>query len=237
MNKKAWIIFASVCIVLIAGLVYLSGKNKVDVDGVDTSEIQPASEQSGGIADHVFGNRDSKVVLVEYGDFQCPGCGAAHPIVKPLSEKYQDQMAFVFRNFPLPSLHPNAKAAAAAAEAAGLQGKYWEMHNKLYENQSAWEGLASDVRTDFFASYARELGLDDTQFKQDMSSAAVRKKLDYDRALANKVNVTQTPTFFLNGENINDDVFNDRGQINKQLFEARLKQAFEKNGIALPEEK
>src|SRR5690606_23482420 len=145
-NKKAWIIFAAVCVVLIGGLVYLSSKNKVDVSGIDAGAVQAASQDSGDIADHTFGKADSKVVLIEYGDFQCPGCEKAHRPVKEIKEKYKDEIVFVFRNFPLVTIHPNAKAAAAAAEAASLQGKYWQMHDKLYEGQASWQGLDAKAR-------------------------------------------------------------------------------------------
>src|SRR4051812_16240717 len=118
MSGKGWIIFGAICVVLFGGLVFWSGRDRVDVSSVDTNKIQPASSDSGNIGDHVFGNKDAKVVLMEYGDFQCPGCGSAHPTVKALSEKYKDQLAFVFRNFPLTSIHPNARAAAAAVETA-----------------------------------------------------------------------------------------------------------------------
>jgi protein-disulfide isomerase len=115
MSKKAWIVFVVIVVVLLGGLVYLSSRNKIDVSNVDVTTIQPASAASGNIADHVFGNSDSKVKLVEYGDFQCPGCGSVYPTLKTLSEKYQGQIAFIFRNFPLTTIHPNARAAAAAA--------------------------------------------------------------------------------------------------------------------------
>lgn len=232
MSKKAWIIFAAVCIVLLGGLVYLSGKNKVNVGSVDTNTIQKASEQSGGIADHVFGKADSKVVLVEYGDFQCPGCGRAHPNVKAVTEKYKDQAAFVFRNFPLSSIHPNARAAAAAAEAAGLQGKYWELHNMLYENQSQWSSLSADARTGFFADYAGQLGLKVDTFKTDFASSKVTQKINYDIALGKKADVSATPTIFLNGKQIEQDIWQDE----KKLDDA-FADALRKNNIALPAEK
>ena len=135
MTKKTWIIFAVICIGIIGGLVYMSNGNKIDVSDVDEWSIQAASAKSGDIADQVYGNKDAKVVIIEYGDYQCPGCASAQSALKTVSEKYKDTVAFVFRNFPLYSIHPNAFAAASFAEAAGLQGKYWEMHDKLYTTQ------------------------------------------------------------------------------------------------------
>ena len=119
MSKKTWIVFAVVCVGIIAGLVFLSRGNKIDVSNIDEWQIQPVKELNGNIADHVYGNKNAKVVMIEYGDFQCPGCGTAAPAIKSVAEKYKDNIAFVFRNFPLYSLHPNALAAATAAEAAG----------------------------------------------------------------------------------------------------------------------
>lgn len=200
MSKKAWIIFVAVCVIVLGGLIYLSNKDKVNVDNVTTNTIQAASSQNGNIADHVYGNAKSKVIMIEYGDFQCPGCGDAYPIITPLTVKYKDQIAFIFRNFPLTQLHPNAMTAAAAAEAAGLQGKYWEMHNKIYENQSSWNQLSPDTRTAFFISLAKSLGLNTTTFQNDMNGTAVAKKIAYDQALGNKDNVTGTPTFFVDGK-------------------------------------
>lgn len=202
MSKKAWIIFSAICLVVLGGLIYQSNKDKVNVDTVTTGVTQAANTSNGNIADHVYGNPKSKVVMIEYGDFQCPGCGSAYPVITPLTVKYKDQIAFIFRNFPLTQLHPNAMVAAAAAEAAGLQGKYWEMHNKLYENQSAWNTLSTDTRVDFFVEYARSLGLNATTFKNDLSSPAVSQKIAYDQALGRKDGVTGTPTFFVDGKQV-----------------------------------
>lgn len=199
------------------------------MSSVDVNKVQTASPQSGDIADHVFGKADSKVVLMEYGDFQCPGCGSAHPNIKEVTEKYKDQAAFVFRNFPLASLHPNARAAAAAAEAAGLQGKYWEMHNKLYENQEAWGSLNASERTEFFASYAREFSLNEATFKTDLQSSKINQKISFDQAVGKKAKVTATPTIYLNGKAIEQEVWQD-----KTKLDAAFVEAFKANNIALP---
>jgi protein-disulfide isomerase len=230
-SKKAWIIFASACVLLLVGLVYISSKDKVNVSNVDASKVQAGTTQSGDIGDHVFGKKDSKVVFIEYGDFQCPGCGKAHPTIKDVTEKYKDQVTFVFRNFPLTSIHPNAKAAAAAAEAAGLQGKYWEMHNKIYESQSAWESLGASERTDFFAGYAKDLGLNVTTFKNDMAGQKVSQKINFDIAVGKKIGVDATPTLFLNGKAVDQDTWGVQAKLD-QLFETELKA----NDIPLPKE-
>lgn len=232
MSKKAWIIFVAVVVLLLGGLVYLSGKDKVDVSSINTATIQTANEQSGNIGDHVFGNKDSKVIFTEYGDFQCPGCGGMYPTIKELTEKYENQMAFVFRNFPITSIHPNARVAAAAAEAAGLQGKYWEMHGKLYENQSSWQNLSTNERTAFLTNYAKELGLNTETFATDFASKSVNAKISFDQALARKDKVSSTPSFYINGKAIDQSTWGD-----KTKLEAAITDALKANGIALPSAK
>jgi protein-disulfide isomerase len=232
-SKKAWIIFASVCVVLLAGLIYISSKDRINVSGVDTNKILSGSEQSGGIADQVFGKADSKVIFVEYGDFQCPGCAGAHPKVQTVTEKYKDQVAFVFRNFPLVSAHPNARAAAAVAEAAGLQGRYWEMHNKLYDNQLDWQNLSASERTDFFTNYAKDLGLNVDTFKSDMVSAKVNQKISFDQALGKKIGVSATPTFYLDGQK-SPDIYDSQGGVDEEKLDKAFADALKKYGIPLP---
>jgi protein-disulfide isomerase len=231
MSKKAWLIFVAVVVLLLGSLVYLSNKSKVtiDVSAINTANVLPASEQSGNIADHVFGKTDSKVIFTEYGDFQCPGCGGMHPTVKALTEKYEGQLTFVFRNFPITTAHPNARAAAAAAEAAGLQGKYWEMHNKLFEGQDSWQDLKVAQRTDFFVGYARELGLSEDKFKTDLASTSVGQKISFDQALARKDKVNSTPTFYLNGQQIPQATWGDQAKLEKAITDA-----LKAEGIALP---
>lgn len=207
MNKRTWIIFIVICVAIFGGLIAASRGNKADVSNVDANKVLGATEGSGNIADHTFGKTDSKVILVEYGDFQCPYCGSAHPQVKKITEEFKDKITFVFRNFPLTAAHPNAKAAASAAEAAGLQGKYWEMHNMLYESQEAWSLLTTTERTDKFASYAKAVGVKDTEkFKKEMGSTNVDAKVGFDLALGKKVGVSATPTFIINGKKVAEDV-------------------------------
>jgi len=202
MNKVSWSIFAGVVVLLLGALIIYSQSTRttIDVSAVDANAVIGASSQNGNIADHVFENTESKVVLVEYGDFQCPGCGAAHPNMKTLLAEYGDRITFIFRNLPLTSIHPNARVAASAAEAAGLQGKYWEMHDKLFESQDDWTSLDASKRIPMFSAYAKELGLDVTKFEQDIPSETINQRISFDQALAKKVGATSTPSFFLDGE-------------------------------------
>lgn len=207
MTKKTWIIVAVLCVGILGGLIWVSRSNKVDVSNIDINAIQAASSANGNIADHTTGNMSSKVVLIEYGDYQCPGCGAAYPIVKQIMEKYGDKIGLVFRNYPLYNAHPNAFAAASSAEAAGLQGKFWEMHDYLYSNQNSWNTLDGQSRTDFFSNAAKSLGANQQTFLTDMTDARIKKKIDFDVALGQKAGVTGTPSFFLNGKNVGDQYF------------------------------
>lgn len=204
MSKLRWIIFSAIVVLVLGGLVIYShvSNPSINVSSVDTNSTIAASEQNGQIADHVYGKADSKVVFVEYGDFQCPSCGGANAQIKAATEEYKDKVAFIFRNFPLTTIHPNARAAAAAAEAAGLQGKYWEMHNMLYEGQADWENLTGNNRTNLFVSYAGQLSLDEAKFKTDLASTAINRKISFDQALGKKIGVNATPTFYLNGKQL-----------------------------------
>lgn len=226
MSKLTWIIFSVIVAGLLVTLVVASrsGNPAIDVSNVDANTVQPASDMNGNIADHVYGKSDSKVLLIEYGDFQCPGCGKAHPRIKAIVETYKDQIGFVFRNFPLTSIHPNARAAAGAAEAAGLQNKYWEMHDQIFETQSAWENLTGTERANIFTSYASTLGLDSNTFTKDLDSNAIGKKISFDQALAKKVSVDSTPTFFLNGVKLSSDVWGDDTAL-KAAIDTELKKA------------
>ena len=158
MNGKSWAIFSAIVVVLLGAMVYFAMQGRLDVSDVPQEQVThgsiAAEERNGNIADHRFGNDSHKVVLLEYGDYQCPACASANATVQEIKEKYKDKLTFVFRNLPLVSIHPNARAAASAAEAAGLQGKYWEMHNLLYDNQDSWGSLSVSERGDRLKSFA-----------------------------------------------------------------------------------
>jgi len=139
----------------------------------------------------------SPVVLEEYGDYQCPPCGQLHPVLKQIEHDYGDQLRVVFRHFPLTKIHKNAIAAARAAEAARNQGKFWEMHDRLYRNQNAWKDLA-DARSTFIG-YARELGLNVDRFTRDMDSVEVEQRIASDMQKGSAAGVTGTPTVFIEG--------------------------------------
>ncbi len=219
MNKIKWIVFSVISVGILALLVIFSNQSKIDVSNVDVNAIQIASDQSGNISDNVSGKTDSKVILIEYADYQCPGCAGVYPTVQSVTEEYADRIAFVFRNFPLTTIHPNAKAAAATSEAAGLQGKFWEMHDKVYRGQSSWSNLSESARVEFFANYAKDLNLDINKFNEDIISKSVSSKISFDLAVGKKAKVDSTPTFFLNGVKLEQSVWAD---------ETKLKEAIDK---------
>lgn len=151
-------------------------------------------------SDHIRGPVDAKVTIVEYSDFQCPACGAYYPMVKGLESKFGEKIAIVYRNFPLTSLHQYAQLAAQAAEAANLQGKYWEMHDLLFERQDVWS-KGSDVKKTF-TEYAKELNLNTDQFSKDLNSSVAKDRVGVDVTSGNAIGINATPTFFLNGKKL-----------------------------------
>ncbi|PWS28332.1 disulfide bond formation protein DsbA [Pedobacter yonginense] len=142
--------------------------------------------------DHIQGNKSASIEIVEFGDYQCPYCGDAYPIVKEIEEAFGDQIQFVFRHFPLQEAHEFAFKAALAAEAAGMQGKFWEMHDALYENQYR---LANDL----FDELAETLGLDLEKFTADVNSDEARDKVENDFESGVRSGVNGTPSFYVNG--------------------------------------
>ena len=142
--------------------------------------------------DHSQGPSSARVTLVEFGDYQCPACGAAYPVVKGLQETFPKDLRLIFRNFPLTRSHPYATAAAETAEAAALQGKFWEMHDLLFERQHLLEPEA-------LASWAQELGLDLEQFKAALTAGDIETRIKEDRMSAIRSGVSGTPGFFING--------------------------------------
>jgi len=232
MSKTRWIIFAVVCVLVLAGLVFLVNRNRVNVSDVDANTIIAASE--GSLGDNVYGNKDAKVILFEYGDFQCPSCGGAYSQIKAVKEQYKDKIAFVFRNLPLTSIHPNALAAASAAEAAGRQGKFWEMHDQLYENQNSWSNASTDQRGSIFEQYAAAIGLDMARYQTDLTSKEVTEKIARDRGLANKLKLSATPSILINGEKMDDETVQDLVQGDGAKLKAKLDTQLKAAGVEPP---
>lgn len=181
---------------VIAGAVLLS-KSSSTANTNTTPEVVTDSSYLIRDNSNKLGKDDAKVKFVEFGDFQCPACGSANPIVKTLLAEYPDDVQFIFRNFPLISIHPNARPAAIAVEAAGVQGKYWEMFNKVFETQDDW----SEARNaeEIFVGFAKELKLDEQKFKDSLKNSEITKKIDQDMSDGDSLGVNSTPSFFING--------------------------------------
>jgi protein-disulfide isomerase len=150
--------------------------------------------------DWTKGQTGSSKIFMVFSDFQCPACAAYEPWLNQAMTEFKDSVQFVFRDFPLRSIHPNAQIGAQAAEAAGLQNKFWEMHDLLFEKQTEWS-TGNDPKT-FFSQYVETLGLDKTQFENDLNSDVVIQRVEDDYQSGLKANVQGTPTFFLNGKKL-----------------------------------
>jgi len=189
-----WGISALVLGGMVFGMVKIASRNS-------PNNKQPLSLASAVIeSDWIKGNKESKVIITEYSDFQCPACASYYGLVKQLHKDFGDRIAFVYRHFPLRQIHANAEIAALSAEAAGKQGKFWEMHDMIFENQKKWEGDKN--AKEIFIGYAEELGLNAEQFKQDLDSKEVKEKVEADYQSGVKAGVNHTPTFFVNGGEI-----------------------------------
>ena len=167
----------------------MSQRRKADSQDSSPRLTLPISETR----DHITGTSRAKVTLLEYGDYQCPYCGEAYPIVKKIQEKYGDRLRFVFRNFPLTEMHPRAEFGAEMAEASGAQGKFWEMHDYLYENQ------ASLNNADFFLKFAKaKLALDSEKIGREVSKLTYSPRIREDFLSGVRSGVNGTPSFFFN---------------------------------------
>ncbi len=185
-----WIGFLLVIGLLVWGVAVASKKDRVKVDGQLTVPVTTT--------DWSVGPADAKVTLLEYADFQCPACAAYHPLVKRTLEAFPKDVRFVYRHFPLITIHMNADYAAGAAQAAGKQGKFWEMHDLLFEKQGDWENSPESLK--LFANYATSLGLDVKKFNDDVISMETRKAINDSYRGGVQSGVKGTPTFFINGK-------------------------------------
>lgn len=187
-----------VTVVIVVGAAMLMSQPKTDTpQGATITDTQlllgPEKDRQ------ITGTASAKVTIVEFGDYQCPACKLAHPIVKQILEEYKDKVYFVFRNFPLP-MHQNAQLGATAALAAGAQGKFWEMHDELYENQEEW-GESAKAK-DVIKTFASDLGLDTVKFAEDLDSDIGKSVIEKDQDDGYKLGVNSTPTFYINGDKL-----------------------------------
>lgn len=198
-NKRLWTggIIAVVTILIISFAVSKSG-NPIDPASFANVETFPLSA-------HEKGNSESDIRLIEYSDFQCPACKAAAPAVAELVENFGDQFVLEYRHFPLRSIHPNAQLAAQATEAAAIQGKFWEMHDKLFEMQEEWSQSFNPER--YLRQYAVEIGLNEDRFRFDLNSDEVKNVVNQHFDEAQALQLPGTPSFVFNGEQIDVNTF------------------------------
>ena len=161
----------------------------------ETTNLPP-----GATPPWVLGPANARVVLEEFGDFECPPCGILHPILLQMHKEFPDQLQIIFREFPLTPNHRHALNAAYASEAAGIQGKFWEMHDLIYETQKSWHEAFSSKP--IFEDYAKRIGLDVERFKQDVESDHVARRVTADGVRGRAMGVKGTPTVFLNGREV-----------------------------------
>lgn len=213
MSRRLWIVLLVVVFVGFAGLVWFSGDKDAAQSGTAASNAADST--------HITGKQDAAVALVEYSDFQCPACGAYYPIVEQVVEKYKDRISFEYRHYPLASIHRNAFASARASEAAGKQGKFWEMYRLLFESQTAW-AEAGNAQT-IFEGYAEQLNLDMGAYKTDFASSATNSVINADIKEFNGRGLQRsTPTFLLNGKKIEPRISLEDFS---KLIDAELKKA------------
>lgn len=198
----AIIVLMFVCAIIFSGC----GNSTTSTNTKPSPSKSPAANNTpdmskvpaGAVPAHYKGGAAATVVVEEFADYQCPTCAVLHPTVQQLQAAYGDRVKIIFRNFPLQTLHPKAYDAAVAAEAAGLQGKFWEMQNLLFTNQQTWS-TASDHRK-LFEEYAQRIGLDLEKFKTDMAGMEAKTRVDKDMERGRAMNLNSTPSFYINGK-------------------------------------
>jgi protein-disulfide isomerase len=214
MNKKFWIAL----LIIIVGVFGLAITQSNKDSAIKRKVENPKAVQAD---DHIRGKSDSKVYLITYGDYECPACNAWEPEIQKIKDEYKDRVAFIFRNLPLTDKHINAFAAARAAEAANLQGKFWEMHDLLYVKWEEWNGDNKSAQTKF-ETYAQELGLDMAKFKTDYQSEVVADRINSDLVTASAVGADGTPTFLINGEKVKVDAVSSGKTEIRRLLDQKL---------------
>jgi protein-disulfide isomerase len=176
------------------------GASTLPARNTSTAATPSGPVEQGADPPHTIGPPNAPVMLEEFGDFECPPCALLHPVLKTMEREFGDRLRVTFREFPLVPTHPHALAAARAAEAAGLQGKFWEMHDLLFETQRAWHD-SFDVRP-IFEGYATRIGLDLERFRRDSKGEVVERRIFLDGKRAHSLGVRGTPTVFLNGREV-----------------------------------
>ena len=200
-NYRPFLIIALVLLVAAAGTALLLKSNQ-RISSPPSDNQAPDNPNKNSSANTV-------VTLEEYGDYQCPPCGQMHPTLKKLKQEYGPNLNLIFRNLPLTKVHPNALAAAQAAEAARIQNRFWEMHDLLYENQNLWK---DDVNPrSIFVQFAKDLGLNTWEFTRDMDGKQIQMRIEADQDAAAKQGIEGTPTILINGRQLRTEMTTPEG--------------------------
>lgn len=194
MKNTNRLIFWLIVVFIVAGtiLLIIGGGGKTQQFKVDAI----------GEAEQTKGNPEAKITIIEYSDFQCPACATYYPVLKALASEFENYVYFGYRHFPLRAIHDKADLTSQAAEAAGLQGKFWEMHDMIFDNQTSWASKTPAEALVELTGYAEKLGLDMEKFTTDINSKAVKDVVDASYANAQQLGLPGTPSIFLNGEMI-----------------------------------
>jgi protein-disulfide isomerase len=183
-------------LVLVIGMAVFFSQSASSALAVDESKLLSGARL-------IKGPETAQVTVVEFSDLQCPACKAIQPLVQQVAQQYPDKVKIVYRHFPLTQVHPYATLAAQASEVAAEQGKFWEMHDKLFATQSEWAALDSEQKvTEKFAEYAQELQIDKATFLARIQASEVKQRVADDAALAAELKLNSTPTLFVNGKKV-----------------------------------
>lgn len=219
------IIGAVFLVVLIGGWWFYSNSKSKPIVATNTATntpVNPALEYNsappGAQPSHILGSQTATVTVEEFADYQCPACGDKYPVIKQINSLYNNRIKFIFRNFPLAQAHPKAYDAAVAAEAAGMQNKFWDMQNLLFTKQAEWS-VSTDHRK-VFSDYAQQIGLDVPKFQADSLGLPAKQRIDNDLERARALKVGSTPTVFINGSPIAFNQMTVEGM--RQIIDAEL---------------
>ncbi len=223
-----FIIIGLVLVVAVIGGIYLSrsgpsapvtnnaARPNANTAAPKTSSIPP-NAPAGAMPPNFTGSPTAQVTVEEFADYQCGSCATAHPVLNEIKSMYGSRIKFVFRNFPLLSIHDKAYDAAVIAEAAGLQGKFWDMQHQLFINQSTW--ISSPNYKQLWNDYAQKIGLDTSRLSTDVAGLAAKGRVDADLQRAKAIGVTGTPTIYVNGQSVGATI---RVDVLKAAIDAEL---------------
>jgi NhaA family Na+:H+ antiporter len=222
---KRFLPIMMIVVVLVAALgvtwMLLRSSRQTTNANANANTADPGAEPPGAVPPHVRGNPSAPVTVEEFADFECGACGGYYPELKKIESEFGENLRVIFRENPLVPMHRHALLAAQAAEAAGLQGRFWEMHDMLYENQTKWKDALDLVP--IFVDYAKQIGLDTDRFMKDLNGEAVAQRIFQDGKRSHAWGINSTPTFFVNGKEAKDDNYKPEGL--REMIRQALREA------------